>query len=116
MSGDTHGTGLRGEALACAFLRENGCEVLVTRYRAQGGEIDIIARDGTYLCFIEVKYRPDGRITTGMAAVTRDKRMRIRRAAQAYIAQHKPRGSVRFDVLEVTRAGVWHHKNAGAVP
>ena len=87
MSGDTHGTGLRGEVLACAFLRENGCEVLATRFRAQGGEIDIIARDGTYLCFIEVKYRTDGRITTGMAAVTRDRRVRIQSAAQADNAQ-----------------------------
>lgn len=111
---DIHGSGLRGETLACEYLRRNGYEVVATRFRAQGGEIDIIARDRTYLCFIEVKYRPDGRIASGLGAVTPDKRARMRRAAQAYMAGQRHAGRMRFDMMEVTRAGVWHIKNAGA--
>lgn len=113
MVSNSHDSGLRGEALACEYLRENGYQVVATRYRAQGGEIDIIARDNTYLCFIEVKYRPDGRIASGLGAITKDKQARMRRAAQAYIAQQQRREKMRFDMIEVTRAGVWHVKNAG---
>lgn len=114
MSIDSHHAGLRGEELACAYLRAHGYAILATRWRAQGGEIDIIARDDTYLCFIEVKHRPDGRLGAGLAAVTTDKRARMRRAAHAYIARMERPARVRYDVIEVTRAGVWHRKNAGA--
>ena len=50
--------GRQGEEQACDYLRSRGVQVLQTRYRAADGEIDIIARDGAVLCFIEVKYRP----------------------------------------------------------
>ncbi|MGI6634094.1 MAG: YraN family protein [Christensenellales bacterium] len=116
MSNRSYQSGLAGEEKACKYLENQGYQVQATRYRAQGGEIDIIARDGTYLVFIEVKYRPDDRISTGLRAVTGDKRARMRRAASAYMANLPRPARMRFDILEITRAGVWHKKNVGMGP
>ena len=46
-----------GEELACQFLKRQGYKILERNYRIRGGEIDIVARDGEYLAFIEVKTR-----------------------------------------------------------
>lgn len=46
-----------GETLACEFLKKNGYRILERNYRIRGGEIDIVARDGEYLVFVEVKTR-----------------------------------------------------------
>jgi putative endonuclease len=54
-----HQSGLTGERLALAYLEQNGWTVVLERYRCRHGEIDLIARDKSGLCFIEVKYRPD---------------------------------------------------------
>lgn len=50
-------TGSLGEKLACEYLQKLGYKILERNYRIRGGEIDIIARDGEYLVFIEVKTR-----------------------------------------------------------
>lgn len=50
-------TGNYGEDLACKFLQKHGYKVLERNYRIRGGEIDIVARDGEYLVFVEVKTR-----------------------------------------------------------
>src|SRR5438045_9561683 len=50
--------GARGEKMACAFLRRQGCKILYRNFRARrGGEVDIICRDGDTLVFVEVKTR-----------------------------------------------------------
>lgn len=105
-------SGLSGEQLACAYLRGLHIQVLRTRYRADGGEIDIVAQDGDTLCFIEVKHRPEGRLGDGLASVDQDKRTRVRRAAKAYLAQNKHPAKWRFDTLEITRAGIWYAPDA----
>ena len=51
--------GSRYEKEAADYLRRQGYEILVMNYRNRKGEIDIVARDGDYLCFVEVKYRKD---------------------------------------------------------
>jgi putative endonuclease len=106
-------TGLIGEFRACAYLKKYGMRILSTRYRAAGGEIDIIAREGETLAFIEVKYRPGGRLTEGLEAVTKDKQRRIKRAARQYISCHKIDAPfIRYDIIEITAAGIWYVKNA----
>lgn len=50
-------TGNYGEYLACEYLKEQGYKILERNYRIQGGEIDIVAKDGETLVFIEVKTR-----------------------------------------------------------
>jgi len=105
-------SGLEGEAEACAYLRELGLHILVCRYRAADGEIDIIAQDGDVLCFIEVKCRRQSRLGDGIMSVTEDKRRRMERAAQAYLHERRQAVKWRFDSLEITRAGVWYARCA----
>lgn len=103
--------GLLGEWQAARYLRKQGIKILRTRYRGTHGEIDLIARDGDTLCFVEVKARPAGHLGDGIAAVNTVKRRRIRSAAQQYLAEH-PAFNVRYDVVEITAAGIRYLKNA----
>lgn len=57
----TREAGDRGEAMAAEYLRENGYELLASQFRCRFGEIDLIARRGGILCFVEVKLRSDRR-------------------------------------------------------
>ena len=107
----SHASGVAGEAQAIDFLQAHGLTVKSTRYRGANGEIDIIAMEGAMLCFVEVKHRPQGRLGEGARAVSKDKRMRMHRAARHYMQANNHRGKWRFDVLEITRAGVWYVRN-----
>lgn len=102
--------GLEGEKLACTYLKQYGMIILAVRYRAAGGEIDIIAQDGETICFVEVKHRPKGRLGEGIESVTEDKRRRIRRASQVYMKENQIKLACRYDLIENTRAGIWHLK------
>ena len=55
-----HKTGAEYEQKAGAYLEEQGYEILEYNFRCRAGEIDIVARDGEYLVFCEVKYRASG--------------------------------------------------------
>ena len=96
-----------GENAAVRYLRFRFYRILDRNYRAGGAEIDIVAKRGKTLVFIEVKTRrvaPEdaSRLTRPAAAVTRDKQERIVRAAKIRLAQRPaPDCSVRFDVIEV---------------
>lgn len=103
-------TGLLGEYRAARYLRGQGMRILKRRYRAPGGEIDLIARDGETLVFVEVKYRPKGHIGDGIKAIDREKLRCLRRAAEGYLSRH-PCGNTRFDAVEITAAGIRHWKN-----
>lgn len=54
---DNTGTGSKGEGLACQYLRKHGYKILERNYLIRGGEIDIVAKEGDTLVFIEVKTR-----------------------------------------------------------
>ena len=103
--------GLLGEARAARFARSQGMRIVKRRYRTAHGEIDLIAKDGDTVIFIEVKSRPRGRIGEGSAAVNREKQRHLRWAAEKYLQSH-PAFSVRFDVIEISAAGLRHIKNA----
>lgn len=98
--------GIEGEQQACDYLKGLGMRILCTRYRADGGEVDIIARKGDTLHFVEVKYRPHSRLGTGLAAIDEDKRKRLFRASKAYLKGRAPGARWQLDHLEITRAGV----------
>jgi putative endonuclease len=98
--------GLFGEALACQALEQRGYVILDRRYRTKHGEIDIIARDGDCLVFVEVKARQDGSFGDPEEAVTLRKQQQMVWMATDYLARHVA-GEVacRFDVVGVnTRA------------
>ena len=75
------------ERQAGKFLENLGYEILEYNFRSRGGEIDIVARDGGYLVFVEVKYRRDERAGNPMEAVDGRKQRRICLAASGYLAR-----------------------------
>lgn len=103
--------GLTGEHKAAKYLKKQGLRILKTRFRTRHGEIDLIAMDGDMLVFAEVKYRPDGQMGDGFAAIDKKKKQHLRYAASCYLSSH-PAAQYRFDAVEITSAGIRHLKNA----
>jgi putative endonuclease len=91
--------GDRGERAAARFLRRQGLRVLARGYRVHSGEIDLIARDGDILVFVEVKARRRG---IPAEAVTPEKQRRITRAALHFLRKHRILDQrCRFDVVAI---------------
>jgi putative endonuclease len=96
------GTGQTGEDLAVCYLENQGYTIVERNYRKRIGEIDIIARDGEYLVFIEVKTRSNRRFGSPFDAVDFRKQQQISRVALAFMTQHRcGEVPVRFDVIGV---------------
>ena len=95
--------GKHGEDLACRELRRRGYAVLARRYRTRWGEIDIVARDGDTLVFVEVKTRRSTGFGGPVAAVNYGKQRRLINMARSYLlGLHGPEPPCRFDVVGVT--------------
>jgi len=94
--------GQEGEDVACAYLREKKYVIVARRYRMFRGEIDIIARDGPTLVFVEVKARADESFGRPEEAVTPGKQRQIRKIARGYLLDN-PAGDIacRFDVISI---------------
>jgi putative endonuclease len=76
------------EYRAAAYLKSQGYAILARNYRCRTGEVDIIARDGEYLCFVEVKYRSGAGCGTPLEAVNYHKQQKILGVARYYIMKH----------------------------
>ena len=97
--------GKQGEDLACREIRRRGYALLARRYRTRWGEIDIVARDGDTLVFIEVKTRRGTRFGGPVAAVNFRKQRRLINMARSYLMGIQgPEPPCRFDVVGVTLA------------
>lgn len=105
-------TGWLGELRAASFARRQGMRLIARRWRCKSGEIDLIAQEGATLVFIEVKTRPRGAIGEGARAVNADKQRHVRAAARIYLQAHPWQGEIRFDVIEISAAGLRQIKNA----
>ena len=93
------GLGNRGEREAARFLRKRGYRILVRGYRTRRGEIDLIARDGDTLVFVEVKTRRTGQPAE---AVTPEKQRRLALAGLEFVKKYGLRGQrARFDVIAI---------------
>ena len=113
----TKSFGDRGEDLAAQYLEKRGCRILERQFRAETGEIDIIAEDRGALLFIEVKTRRPTRFGEPAQAVGYTKQRRIFRTALIYMQKHgMGERFCRFDVLEVLVMGesytVNHYEDA----
>jgi putative endonuclease len=94
--------GQNGEAAAERWLRRQGLTILARGFRARCGEIDLIARDGPVVVFVEVKTRSGCGFGRPADAVTALKRRRMARVASLYLAQlGSADRACRFDVVEV---------------
>ena len=94
--------GRRGEDLACAELEKRGCVILERRFRTRCGELDIVARDGGVLVFVEVKARSGSSFGTPLESVTWKKRQRLSQMAAAYLCNKRLANvACRFDVISI---------------
>jgi putative endonuclease len=98
----TQAVGRTGEEIALKYLRRKKYTILETGFRLFRGEIDIIARDGKTLVFVEVKMRMSDAFGRPEEAVTPGKQEQIRKVAQGYLLKHRL-GDVdcRFDVIAI---------------
>jgi putative endonuclease len=97
----------RGHAREEAPLRHqhgHGLRLVARNVRAQGGELDLVMRDGTVLVFVEVRFRASATFGGGAASVDAGKRRRLVLAAQAYLQAHPADADApcRFDVIDAS--------------
>jgi putative endonuclease len=94
--------GKTGEDLACQELERRGYAIVARRYRRRGGELDIIARDGKTMVFVEVKAREGRAFGEASEAVTAHKRRKITQLALDYLMRHRLTNCpCRFDVVSI---------------
>ena len=94
--------GKRGEDLACAELEKRGYVIVDRRFRTRCGELDIVARDGGVLVFVEVKARSGSNFGTPFESITWKKRQRLSQMAASYLFVRRLAGvACRFDVVAV---------------
>ena len=102
------------EKLAANYLKEQGMEIIKQNFYCKMGEVDIIAKDGCYLVFVEVKYRKSTSKGSGFEAVNFNKMRKISRVADYYLYSHRFSEdiNVRFDVVVIEEGHLKHIKNA----
>jgi putative endonuclease len=101
--------GRLGERLARWRLSLSGYRIVRTNYRTRYGEIDIVARDGDCLVFVEVKTKSSGDYGPPEEAVDERKRKKIAKTALMYLTEHEGGDDTpcRFDVVTVELSGVF---------
>lgn len=104
--------GTEGEQQAAAHLRKKKYKIIETNFSSRFGEIDIIAKEGNTLVFVEVKKRKDISFGGGAAAVTYSKQKKIILTATAYMQKNDIQSAVRFDVIEINNGNINHIENA----
>ena len=97
-------TGREYEQRAAVFLHGMGYKIIKQNYYCRYGEIDIIAEEGGYIIFVEVKYRKNGTKGSPEEAVNRIKRQHIRQAALDFLVKNYGTEEVlcRFDIVAIT--------------
>ena len=105
--------GTCAEERAAVFLQARGMQILARNYRCRQGEIDLIARDGRYLVFVEVKYRRTGQKGDPAEAVDYRKQKKISKVAEYYCwKKRKLNQPCRFDVICVLGQEIRHIEHA----
>jgi len=89
------------EDLVADFLERQGLKIVERNYRCRFGEIDLVARSGELLVFVEVRARKSEAFGGAAGSITATKRRRIVAAARHFLATHKVDRACRFDVVLV---------------
>lgn len=108
--------GKKGEKLAVDYLTKIGYKIIATNYRNKIGEIDIIAEDGNYIVFVEVKSRMSRAFGDPLEAIGAQKQHKIMQVAQGYLMKTRQLNApCRFDAVAVLgdkESEIRHVKNA----
>jgi len=91
-----------GEDYTAGWLAREGYGILARNWRCRMGEVDIIARKGEVVAFVEVKARRPGSMASPLAAVDRAKRRKLLQAARLWLLEHPGGLQPRMDVAAVT--------------
>lgn len=101
----TEKIGKLGELETARALRDMGCKIIASNFRVRVGEIDIVAEDGEFIRFVEVKTRQNGTLLPAKENVGFEKQRRVKAAASAFLAAFKTSKSSAFDISEVYADG-----------
>lgn len=106
--------GAKYEELAAEYLQKQGFQILQRNFSSRFGEIDLIAREGRYLVFVEVKYRAQNNGGHPLEAVDARKQRRIGKTADFYLLRYGYGETTpcRFDVVGILGEEVIHLRNA----
>jgi putative endonuclease len=109
--------GISGEELAADHLRSLGYSIVGRDVRTPIGQLDVVARDGPTLVFVEVKTRAGTGFGLPEEAVDGRKARKLRQLALSYLKRHPHSGPLRFDVVGIVMDGgrvsrLAHIKNA----
>ena len=99
MAGARSVAGAQAETLAAEFLAARGLAIVERNFRCRRGELDLIARDGEMLVFVEVRLRTRRDFGGAAASITAAKRARIAAAAEFYLAGMSRPPPCRFDAV-----------------
>ena len=97
--------GSKGEDLAAEFLKGKGYRIIGRNYKTPIGELDIIAKDGETLVFIEVKTRSSNAFGYPFEAVDSRKKHKLKNLALFYLKNQKKNCAARFDVISINLTG-----------
>lgn len=99
----TQQAGQQAEHKALNYLMEQGLKLITQNYSCRLGEIDLIMRDGSYLVFIEVRFRSNMSFGDGVASITYAKRQKIIKTTSHYMIKHniQEKFPIRFDVIAI---------------
>ncbi len=101
----TRDRGRLAESEGVAWLRDQGYRIVARNTEYRTGEIDVVAREGETLCFIEIKARAHAALGGALEAVTPRKQRQIAATAALYLAENPFPGPCRFDVLAMDGEG-----------
>jgi len=109
--------GREAEAIAARYLTANGLTILERNVRLPGGELDLVAREGDEIVFVEVRSRRRGSRFSPEATIDHGKRARLARVADAWLSRRDmPLARCRFDVVAVVASPggyrLRHHRGA----
>jgi putative endonuclease len=95
--------GRQGEALAEQFLRRAGFRILARNVHLRHAELDLVALEGSTLCFVEVRLRSSDAFGSAEESVDIRKQRRVLRAARGFLARERPprHSQIRFDVVAI---------------
>ena len=94
--------GVKGEKIAARFLKKQGYKILERNFRIKCGEIDIIAQDGEYICFVEVKTRSSNSFAEPYESVNYMKQKKLQKLAEVWLGTHGSCEALcRFDVVSI---------------
>ncbi len=99
MSSATQVAGAQAEERVARFLASRGLAIVARNFRTRLGEIDLVAREGATLVFVEVRYRAGDGYGGALESITAAKRSRIVAAASQYLARLGAEPPCRFDVV-----------------